>query len=313
MAKKIPSIVKKIQKYQPEKIDYSYQKNISYSQLSMFRKCPHRWGLQYKDGIKVFTSTIHTLFGNALHIVIQDYLDSFYNKSITKADEIDLIKNFEQELKNQYKAEYKKNKNNHFSHPDQLNEFYEDGVEILNYLKKKKKQYFSKRGWFLVGCELPISIAPNPKFPNTIYQGYLDVVLYHEPSDEFYIIDLKTSTKGWSSYTKKDEDKQFQLILYKKFFSDQFQIPLEKINIEFLILKRKLYESEDYYIPRFQTFKPPSGKIKLNKATNALNEFIEEAFDSKGYKDKNYPPKPNEWNCKWCPFSQDVKLCGLGK
>jgi RecB family exonuclease len=43
--------------------------------------------------------------------------------------------------------------------------------------------------------------------------GYLDVVLYHEPSNTFKIIDIKTSTKGWNKYTKKDESKQFQLVL----------------------------------------------------------------------------------------------------
>ena len=51
MAKKIPKIVKEIQKNPPHEIDYSYQKNISYSQISMFKQCPHKWKLHYKDKI----------------------------------------------------------------------------------------------------------------------------------------------------------------------------------------------------------------------------------------------------------------------
>ena len=39
--------------------------------------------------------------------------------------------------------------------------------------------------------------------------GYLDIVMYHEPTNTFKIIDIKTSTKGWGSYAKKDESKQF--------------------------------------------------------------------------------------------------------
>jgi hypothetical protein len=64
--------------------------------------------------------------------------------------------------------------------------------------------------------------------------------MYHEPTNTFKIIDIKTSTKGWNKWNKKDESKQFQLILYKNFFSKQFGIPKENIDINFIILKRKI-------------------------------------------------------------------------
>ena len=38
--KKIPSIVKSIQKYKLPELNYAYQKSISYSQLSTFTNCP---------------------------------------------------------------------------------------------------------------------------------------------------------------------------------------------------------------------------------------------------------------------------------
>ena len=135
-------------------------------------------------------------------------------------------------------------------------------------------------------------------------------MLYHEYSDTFTIIDIKTSTKGWSKWAKKDEDKQFQLILYKKFFSETFNIPLEKINIEFFIVKRKLWESEDYIIPRIQRFVPASGKVKMNKATKALDEFITKVFDRKGYADVDHQPTPDNPNnnCNWCAFYK-THLC----
>ena len=57
-------------------------------------------------------------------------------------------------------------------------------------------------------------------------------------TETFKIIDIKTSTNGWNDYAKKDENKQFQLLLYKQYFSEQYGIPLDKIEIEFFILKR---------------------------------------------------------------------------
>ena len=300
--KKIPKIVKEIREYKHTEINYAYQKNISYSQFSMYRSCPKRWSLQYKDGLKVFTSSIHTVFGTALHEVLQYYLDVMYEESAAEADRKNLVEMFENTLREEYKVQYKKNNNQHFSTPEELREFFEDGVEIIRTFAKKRGQHFSKRGWYLVGCEVPIVIPPNKFNNNILYQGYLDVVMYHEPTNTFKIIDIKTSTSGWNDMTKKDENKQFQLILYKKFFSEQFNVPLDNIEIEFFIVKRKVYDHPEYTIPRIQTFTPSSGKVKLGKATKALNEFIEEAFDKNGYKEKEYKTNSSKWNCSFCPF-----------
>ena len=189
--KKIPQIVKEIRSFKQGEIDYSFQKNISYSQLSLYRGCPHRWSLQYKDGYKVFTSTIHTVFGTALHVAIQHYLDVMYEKSGAEADREDIEFIFEEAYRNEYKTQYDKNNKQHFSSSEELREFFEDGIKILAFIKKKRNLYFSKKGYYLVGCEVPISLTPHPQFNNVIYQGFLDVVLYHEPTNTFEIIDIE--------------------------------------------------------------------------------------------------------------------------
>ena len=311
---KIPTIVKEIQQYNHQKVNYAYQKNISYSQYSIWKKCPKHWALQYRDGHKIYNASIHAVFGKALHEALQHYLTVMYEKSGAAADREDILGIFKDKLREHYLDEYKKNKEQHFYSPGELSEFYEDGEKILNYIRKNRGKYFSKRGWHLVGIETPILVAPNPKFRDVLYMGYLDVVFSHEDTNTFKIIDIKTSTKGWNDYAKKDEEKQFQLILYKKFFSEQFGIPEKDIDIEFLITRRKVYLDGEYPQKRIQEFKPASGRNKLNKATRILNEFIETVFDKDGYKEKNYHPQPSKWNCGFCPFKENQKLCGaVGK
>ena len=320
MPKKVPKIVREIQNNPPEEINFAFQRNISYSQMSIFRSCAHRWKLQYKDKIKKFDSSIHTVFGTSIHESLQHYLDVAYEKSFAAANrEIDLNEDFEHRFISEYQSQYKKNKNTHFSDAGEMREFFEDGVAILYWFKKKRSRYFNKKGTYLVGCEVPIVIAPNKMFSNVLYMGYLDVVTYNERTASFKIIDIKTSTKGWNSYAKKDENKQFQLLLYKQFFSEQYNIPLDKIEIEFFIVKRKVLSWDDSNIMsphqayRVQTFTPPSGKIKLNKAKTAINEFIKECFNSNGnIKEKNYPATPSKWNCTFCPFKEEQELCGEG-
>jgi hypothetical protein len=306
---KVPSIVKRIQSYTPQEVNYAFQKNISYSQFSIFKECPHKWELLYKDGLQQYTSTIHTVFGTAMHEALQHYITIMFEQSAAEADRFNVEEYFEERFRETYLKEYKSNSSTHFSSSVEMREFFDDGIAIINFFKKKRGQYFSKRGWFLVACELPIIIVPNNKFKNVLYKGYLDLVLYHEPTNTFKIIDFKTSTRGWNDKTKKDEGKQFQLILYKNGFSKQFDIPEDNIEVEFFILKRKIWEESEFPQSRIQEFAPPSGKIKMKKAVTALNEFIEHSFNQDGtYKDNKYPITVNE-NCKYCPFNDKRDLC----
>ena len=81
----------KIKDFTQLTIDESKKKNsISYSQYSMYEQCNHRWKLNYVDKHRTFTDSIHTLFGTAMHEVIQVYLHVLYNKSISEADGLDL-------------------------------------------------------------------------------------------------------------------------------------------------------------------------------------------------------------------------------
>ena len=306
---KVPSIVKRIQSYTPQEVNYAFQKNISYSQFSIFKECPHKWELLYKDGLQQYSSTIHTVFGTAMHEALQHYITIMFEQSAAEADRFDIEEYFEERFRETYLKEYKSNSSTHFSSSVEMREFFDEGIAIIDFFKKKRGQYFSKRGWFLVACELPIVIAPDNKFKNVLYKGYLDLVLYHEPTNTFKIIDFKTSTRGWNDKTKKDEGKQFQLILYKNGFSKQFDIPEDSIEVEFFILKRKIWEESEFPQSRIQEFAPPSGKIKMKKAITALNEFIEHSFNQDGtYKDNKYPITVNE-NCKYCPFNDKKDLC----
>ena len=313
MAKKIPIIVKKIRKNPPNPINFGIEKNISFSQLSMYSQCPKKWHLNYVENHKTSEQSIHMTFGTAMHETIQHYLDIMYEKSGAEADRINIEEYFEDKMRECYRKDYEKNKNVHFSTSEELREFFEDGINILTSFKKNKGKYFSKRGWHLVGCEIPIIISPNTRINNVRYMGYLDIVLYHEPSNTFNIIDVKTSTKGWNHYAKKDEMKQFQLILYKKFFSEQYDIPIEDIDIEFFIVKRKIWEDTEYPMSRIQQFKPAAGKVKIKRAVTTLNKFLDEAFNLDGsFKDRIFNSVPSKWNCTYCPFANRKDLCKEG-
>lgn len=307
---KIPDIINEIRNFTPRQVNYAGgEKTISFSQMQMYNECPHKWALNYRDGNYASSYSINLIFGTAIHEVIQHYLSIFYDKGWIEADRINLEDMFQEKFSSLYKQNYESNNKQHFSSPEEMEEFFNDGVEILNFIKKNKEEYFETQGWYLVGCEIPIVINPNKNYNNIVYKGYIDLVLYNENNNTFHIYDIKTATRSWSDKEKKDEVKQMQLVLYKDFFASQFNIPIENINVEFFILKRKIFEKSEYVQKRVQRFEPSSGKIKLAKTRNRLNSFIEECFGKDGtFLDKKHEIRPSK-KCKYCPFNNRKELC----
>ena len=125
----------------------------------MYTQCPKKWALQYRDGHKVREQSIHMTFGTALHETLQMYLDVMYNKSAAEADRIDLVDDFEERLRNCYAEAYKTNSKEHFSTPDQLREFFDDGiVDACNELYWSKPLHDSR-----------ICVAPNYALYDFVY------------------------------------------------------------------------------------------------------------------------------------------------
>ena len=104
--------------------------------------------------------------------------------------------------------------------------------------------------------------------------GYLDIVIHDTLSNTIKIMDIKTSTRGWNKWMKKDENKTQQLLLYKKFYSQQYDFPIEDIEVEYFIVKRKLYENVDFPQKRVQKFSPASGTVSMNNVVRKLTEFM---------------------------------------
>ena len=309
----IPETVKVIKEFQVPKIDYDTQKHVSFSQMNAYRGCQYRWKLEYKDGLKKFTSSSHTTFGTAMHETLQSYLDVLYDESEKKADDLNLFEMFKKNFMNEYEKQVAANDGQHYMNRDEFEEFYEDGMKIIDCFRVERKNHFWKDKIHLIGCEVPITLPPTEDNPNVVYIGYLDVVTFNEKTGRFKIIDIKTSTKGWFKWATEDENKHFQLFLYKKFFSRQYNIPEDHIDIEFFILKRKLWENSKWPQSNIQLFEPDSGLMKTNRALDAMTSFIEECFDDKAnYVEREYPKTPSKKACMFCPYKEDDELCGEG-
>jgi len=280
-------------------------KTVSYSQYSMYKQCPHMWNLNYAKGLKVSTSSIYTVFGTAIHESIQNYLKVLFEEGSKEADNINLSEYFENRLIEIYKEE--STKDGHFSSPTQLYEFYEDAVGILKAFSSERSNIFNKKNKKLIGIEVPILNPILSNLPNIKIKGFIDLVIQDTEEDTYTIYDIKTSTRGWSK-EKEDQIKINQILLYKRYFSEIYNIPENKINVEFFIVRRKLSKNLKFNISRIQRFTPPNGKKRVQEAVTDFQSFVTEVFDQEGnYLDKEYFKNTN--SCKYCPFKEKPDLC----
>lgn len=306
--KKLPRHLKLLKEHKETPIDWSKDRIVSYSQYSTWKQCPHKWKLQNVDKLKNPPS-IELSFGKAMHTTIQHYLKIMYDKSAVAADKEDILGIFESNLREEYRKGFEQNNKIHFSTAEEMAEYFEDGRLIIETFIKKRSAYFSSRKTWLIGIEFPLSFVPHEKYPNVKLKGFIDFILYNENTEKFYIYDAKTSRYSWGDDKKKDKTLHAQLIFYKYFLHKQFSIPIENIEVEFFIMKRKIWEESEFPQSRIQQFFPSSGKINTGKAVESLRNFIESCFAPDGsHLNVAHIMTPSS-KCKFCHFFNQPKLC----
>jgi hypothetical protein len=300
VAKKPKKIPIKLNEVIVKEIDFKTQKVVSFSQFQMWHQCPHKWANRYVRSIKKDKPTINLCFGTAIHKTLQDYLKTMYGESGAAADRLNMFDLFQESFIEEYQKTKEDNKGINFSDAIEMQEFYDDGVAILDWFKKNRRKYFDAKGTYLVGIEMPLQKEVKK---NVLFTGSIDFILYDERVDKIYVYDIKTSTKGWNDWNKKDDSKTSQLLLYKQYFSELYGFDVNRIEVEFFIVKRKIQPNEFQEFPkRVQTFSPAAGKIKMNQAKKMFEEFINDGFDENGKLVEKEYTKNKTKLCEWCPY-----------
>lgn len=283
------------------------KKAVSYSQFSLYLQCPKRWKLDYLDGLRKYEQNINTIFGSAFHHTTQEYVKNLLTESVKFADQMDLNELLKNTMFKEYQEALTKNGNAHFSTPQELSEFYNDGVAILEYFKKHRTQFFNTKHHELVGIEEPLKV----ELKNNIdFVGFIDIIIKDKRDNTYTIYDIKTSTQGWNKYQKADTSKTAQLILYKEFYAKQFNVDPEMIRVEYIIVRRKINDQMEFVPKRIQTFSPASGKPTRNKVGKLFMEFVQNCFTEAGeYNPQNSYPAIESSSCKYCPFYREEVLC----
>jgi len=282
------------------------KKIVSFSQFSKWFTCPYQWYRDYILKEKTFEDNLIMSFGTAIHETVQEYLTLLFKKSKEDAQKMDYMEFF----KKAFQAQIDLKKLPH-TQPE-VDDYTTDAENILKELFSPINiaRLFSPSKFELLAIEDEL----NEGIVNNVnLNAHLDIVLRETATGNIRIVDLKTSTNGWNQYQKEDFTKISQLVLYKAMYSKKHNIPLSKIQIEFIILRRKLYDETKAKYPqtRVESFKPSSNQNNVIQVIQEFTKFVQTCFTNEGiYKEEQeYPKIPGKAkkNCKYCQYLKNGK------
>jgi len=246
------------------------RQHISFSELKIWKECPHKRKLIYEDKIKGFQGNIYTAFGTAVHLACEKgYTDDL---KAEQRQEV-FLEAFEKES----------NKLNLDRNRD-WGAFQKQGLVLSVDAVKIAKEYFP--GWEVFSAEEMIYEPIKEKDYN--FKGIVDLIL--KKGDKYILIDWKTCTWGWDARRKSDKMTVYQLSYYKNFFSQKYNIPLKNVETYFILLKRTAKKNI------VELLKVTNGQKRLDNSMKLLNNAIININNRMNIK--------NRLSCAYCEFKK---------
>lgn len=244
--------------------------HISFSALKIWKDCPYKYKINYIDGKKLFLGNEYTVFGTALHEACErkvldnsvDEVQIFCDKFVEELQKLPPEVVIEQKIIDDMRAQ---------------------GTKLAALVLPALKQYFGS--FTVIGAEEELL----RKLQESEYEfkGYVDLIL-QTPDGKYHIIDWKTCSWGWDMEKKSDPMTNYQLTLYKHFFSQIKNVDPKDIETHFALLKRTAKKDN------VELFRVTSGPKKVQNALKILNNAVHNISSG------NFPK--NRLNCKQCEF-----------
>ena len=225
--------------------------HISYSELKNWHHCPFYHKLVNIQKLKVFEGNEYTAFGTALHSVCEDLL----------TDEVSIPK---PELFNQkFRDEIKKLKSEEIN-KKLIVDMFSQGGKLSEQVLPSLESYFDECEVFMAEEKLYEPISGTDDY---LFKGYVDLII--KEGDNYHIIDWKTCSWGWDSRKRSDKMILYQLVLYKHFFCQKYNISPDMVHTHFGLLKRTSKKNI------VELFKVTSGPKRIENALELLHKAIQ--------------------------------------
>lgn len=253
--------------------------HISFSSFKDFKTCPYKFKLTWVDKIGKFAGNEHTTFGNALHSVLEYQVQNKVPENFTTWEDF-FDKEFLRFIKGALAGGAEK------FDKKLITEMRAQGRVLIPLAMPALREKFGN--FQLLGSELNLMEPINEyKKASFDFKGFIDLVVGTEDG-KVHVVDFKTCSWGWDARHRSDKMTVYQLVFYKHYLSQKWDINPDDIDVHFALLKRTAKTNHVEFVDI------TSGK-KRNE--NALKELLTVVSN---YHNMHF--MKNKVSCATCPF-----------
>ena len=249
--------------------------HVSFSEVKTWKDCSYRHHLTHVKKIDFFKPSPVLEFGTAVHASCEKYL-------LTREMDVKLCHDALDEAWAKHSGQ---------------EEFSEKALKVAKaeseVILSEVPAFLDREfpDWSVVDAEHALyeSMEGHPH----AFKGFIDGVIKckgKRGEDLYWIIDWKTSGRGWFREQKADETKKYQLALYKNYWSKKNpQVPFKDIRCAFVILKKAAKAGE-----HCELFSVSMGDVPVQRSLKVVGSMLTSVKRGVAIKNRD--------SCTWCEF-----------
>jgi len=256
--------------------------HVSYSEVSEWARCSWKHKLKHVDKISQDEPSPYLVFGASLH----EACESLLQQRSYDADKLKI------RLADEWEK-YKDHKNfAKWSLQTALREATDILSEILLFMDK------TFPGWKLFDTAEIKIYEPIASNPDIFFKGYIDFVITvpSTKGDVFWILDWKTSSRGWFKDKKSDTILLSQIILYRHHFTAIQNVSELEAKCGYIVLNRSGKPGN-----KCELVKVAAGPVTVLRALKMVENAVTSIRRGIAIKNKGD-------NCRYCEF-KETKFC----
>jgi hypothetical protein len=230
--------------------------HVSFSEVKLWKECSYRHHLIHIKKLDFSKPSPVLAFGTAVHSAMESFL---LTREMNPQVCFDVMEN-----------EWKTHKDYPEFSETSLNEAKRDALLILNEVPDFFEREFP--GWETVDAEHQLYeiIEGHPKHA---FKGFIDGVIKTKGKRGetlYWIIDHKTTARGWFREKRSDDMVKAQLGLYKNFWCQKNpSVPFKDVRCGFILLKKMAKPGE-----HCELFSVSMGEVPINRSLKVVSSMI---------------------------------------
>lgn len=255
--------------------------HISFSEVKLWKECSYRHHLLHVKKIDMSKPSPILAFGTAVHAACEDYL---------------LNRNMKPEIcMSSLEAAWESNRQFEEFDEKTLTSAKSDSSAILSEVPEFLDKTFP--GWTVVDAEHQLyeAVEGHPH----AFKGFIDGVIKckgKRGEDLYWILDWKTTIRGWFREKRSDDMVKSQLGLYKNYWHQKNpNVPFKDIRCGFVLLKKSAKLGE-----HCELFSVSLGEVPIKRSLKVVSNMITSVKRGIALKNRDA--------CKFCEF-KDTEHC----